>query len=112
MNTHPTSSSYVIGFAACIALSLAAYQLVVSAVYSPAITAFLVVLCALAQLGVQLVCFLHVHRPEGRGWNLPVLIFAVVVVVILVGGTVWIMHALSDRMAPTPQDMEEYIQNE
>ncbi len=55
----------------------------------------LLVMLALMQLFVQLVLFLHVGEEEKPKLNFWTLVFAVVVVVILVGGSLWIMNNLS-----------------
>lgn len=49
---------------------------------------------ALLQLFVQLTFFLHVGRESKPRWNMTALAFALIVVTILVGGTLWIMHNL------------------
>jgi cytochrome o ubiquinol oxidase operon protein cyoD len=50
---------------------------------------------AVAQMLVQLYFFLHVGHETGPRWNLAALCFALLVVAILVGGTLWIMQNLS-----------------
>ncbi|HVV39245.1 MAG TPA: cytochrome o ubiquinol oxidase subunit IV [Candidatus Paceibacterota bacterium] len=52
------------------------------------------VILALAQLCVQLIFFLHIGQERKPRWNLTALVFAVVVVLILVVGTLWIMTNL------------------
>ena len=49
---------------------------------------------ALVQLVVQLLLFLHVGQEEKPRFNLLALSFALITVVILVGGTLWIMQNL------------------
>jgi len=49
---------------------------------------------ALVQLVVQLVLFLHVGQEEKPRFNLLALSFGLITVVILVGGTLWIMQNL------------------
>ncbi len=53
------------------------------------------VLFAVLQLVVQLYYFLHMSEEARPRWNLQVLCFALVVVAIVVGGTLWIMYNLS-----------------
>ena len=50
---------------------------------------------AITQLLVQLIFFLHLDRESKPRWNLAALGFAAIVVVILVGGSIWIMTNLN-----------------
>lgn len=50
---------------------------------------------ALTQLFVQLVFFLHLDSESKPRWNNVVLGFAAIVVVVLVGGSIWIMTNLN-----------------
>ena len=66
------------------------------------------VIFALLQLTVQLVCFLHLGQEKKPAANLTVFAFALIVVVILVGGTLWIMHNLESQHtmpAQLPDDL-------
>jgi len=58
----------------------------------------LFVALALVQLVVQLYFFLHVGKGQNKHWNMAALGFALFVIAILVGGTLWIMHNLQSRM--------------
>ncbi len=53
------------------------------------------VLFAVLQLFVQLYFFLHIGDEARPRWNLQALVFALLVVAIVVGGTLWIMDNLS-----------------
>ncbi len=102
-----TFTSYTIGFVISIILTLVAYFIVVEK-YLPGRT-LLATLVALAitQLLVQLIFFLHLGRESKPRWNLTVLLYAVLLVVILVVGTLWIMANLNYHMGP--QEVEEYL---
>ena len=50
---------------------------------------------AVAQLMVQLVFFLHLGTESKPRWNLTVVLFALMVVVILVFGSLWIMKNIN-----------------
>ena len=93
--------SYSIGFGLSIILTIAAYMLVNRhtsshhAIYSDSILTFAVIGLALLQLAVQLICFLHLGRESKPRWNLIVMSFAILVVLILVMGSLWIMQNLN-----------------
>lgn len=95
-----TLRTYSIGFALSLILTLAAFGVAQwhqdsGHVYPPHEVALLLLVClAVIQLFVQLALFLHVGRESKPHWNLAALAFALTVVVILIGGTLWIMHNL------------------
>lgn len=53
--------------------------------------------CALLQLFVQLYFFLHMGEEKRPRWNLMALWFAAFIVVVVVGGTLWIMQHLEHQ---------------
>jgi cytochrome o ubiquinol oxidase operon protein cyoD len=73
-----------------------------SAPLSPAMLYAAFVLFALIQLCVQLSFFLHIDEEERPRFNLVALCFALLVVCIVAGGTLWVMHDLS-HMKHGPQ---------
>jgi cytochrome o ubiquinol oxidase operon protein cyoD len=91
---HGSVTSYVIGFGLSIVLTLAAYVLVANQLlHGQALVAAIIGL-ALIQLFVQLFFFLHLGSETRPRWNLTSLLFAALVVVILVIGSLWIMYNL------------------
>jgi cytochrome o ubiquinol oxidase operon protein cyoD len=87
-----TLRSYILGFILSLVLTFAAYFAVLEHI-GGVLVITIILLLALAQLFVQLFYFLHLRHQE-RGANI-VLMFALLVVAILVGGTLWIMSNLS-----------------
>lgn len=57
-----------------------------------------ITLCALAQLVVQLACFLHIDFNRKRREDLYLILFTTLILILLIGGTIWIMTSLSYRM--------------
>lgn len=118
--------TYIAGFLFSLSLTLAAFLLVWRQVDSDRqmfregfLLTFVAVL-ALTQLLVQLVFFLHLGRESKPRWNLTVLSFALIVVVILVFGSLWIMeslrryhegHELSPEQTETQIIQDEGINN-
>jgi cytochrome o ubiquinol oxidase operon protein cyoD len=90
---------YVIGLVLALGLTVIPFWMVMSA-YGPrpaVIAAF-----GVAQIVVHLVFFLRVNHSSGERWNLLALLFTVLVLVIIVGGSMWIMHNLDHNMMPMP----------
>lgn len=71
------------------------------------------VLFAVLQLFVQLYFFLHMGEEARPRWNLMALCFALVIVAIVVGGTLWIMNNLSraqEGRLPVPESRVPFIE--
>ena len=58
----------------------------------------ILILAAVLQVFVQLVYFLHMNGSSDQYWNTVTGIFAVLQVVILMGGTLWVMFHLQANM--------------
>lgn len=110
-----TTASYVSGFILSLILTLTAYFVVVQhndptqpkLSYKDIIAVILAL--ALVQLFVQLLFFLHLDRESKPRWNLMVASFAVTVVLILVLGSLWIMHNLDYHHMESPAATDKAI---
>jgi cytochrome o ubiquinol oxidase subunit IV len=60
---------------------------------------------AIAQMGVHLVFFLHITTGPDNTNNVLALAFGILIVLLLVGGSLWIMSDLNDNMRPPPELM-------
>lgn len=100
--------SYVSGFIISLILTLAAFGLVMQHLDSSnealpqSILIPTVIALAITQLIVQLVFFLHLGRESRPRFNLTAFLFMILVVVLLVGGSLWIManldyHGMHDK---------------
>lgn len=104
--------TYVIGFATSVILTLAAFTLVAAGTLPVSSIMILIVLLAVVQLIVQLIFFLHIGSGKDARWKLATFAFAVIIIVILVGGSVWIMSTLNYNMMHMSQpDQELYLQH-
>ncbi|MBS0531715.1 MAG: cytochrome o ubiquinol oxidase subunit IV [Proteobacteria bacterium] len=74
-------------------------------VWQPSIPVALVVL-AIAQMGVHLVFFLHITTGPDNTNNVMALAFGVLIVILLIGGSLWIMANLNHNMMPMDQIMQ------
>ena len=109
---HPHSQarylSYVVGFVLSIATTLLAYFFVVYGLLPKELLIYVVLAIAIVQLVVQLVFFLHLGR--GNRWKLMTFLFALLVVLVVVVGSLWIMHNLDyNMMQMSPEQMSEYM---
>ena len=100
---HPATRGvrgYLIGLGLAILLTAASFAAAGShLIYGPAIPAALIAL-AIAQMGVHLTFFLHISTGEDNINNVLALAFGVLIVVLFVGGSLWIMANLNHNMAP------------
>lgn len=104
--------TYIFGFIFSVLLTLIAYFLTVRQVFSVVIIVAVISVLAVAQLIVQLVFFLHLGNEPKPRWNVTVLLFAVLVVVIVGFGSLWIMNNLHYNMHPDGKSYDEYIQQD
>jgi cytochrome o ubiquinol oxidase subunit IV len=96
--SHKSLSSYLIGFILCIVLTLIPFFLVAHHSLPVAGLYVMLTVFAIAQLYVQVVFFLRLNAsPKGR-WNLMSFFFAMMIVLILVLGSLWIMYNLNYNM--------------
>lgn len=95
-----TYKTYIIGFFLSVLLTLIAFYCVGYQVLPAYKLYWLVAGLALIQLIVQLVFFLHLSTHSKARWNLVSFVFALIVVIILVSGTLWIMYNLYALMMP------------
>jgi cytochrome o ubiquinol oxidase operon protein cyoD len=73
-------------------------------VWPPSIPVALVVL-AIGQMGVHLVFFLHITSGPDNTNNVLALAFGVLIVMLVMGGSLWIMANLDHNMMPMDQMM-------
>ncbi len=104
-------TSYVIGFAVSIYLTLMAYVMVVHHLFSRRILLYLLPITALLQFIIQLICFLHIGREFKPRWKLFVFLFMLLIVIILVAGSIWIMANLNYHMQ-SPAQINKYLQSQ
>lgn len=85
------------GFALALALTFIAFGVAVSGLSKP--TALLLIgAAALIQVLVHLRYFLHLELRPMSAERLPALVFAAVLIMIMIGGSLWIMFDLNYRM--------------
>jgi cytochrome o ubiquinol oxidase operon protein cyoD len=97
-NDHGTVKSYIIGFMLSLILSIVPFVLVLKKVFVGQQAFLAISALALAQLLVQIYFFLHLNTHSKARWNLNVFLFTLLVVLILVGGSLWIMYNLNYYM--------------
>jgi len=91
---------YLSGFALAALLTVASFYILhTSLIWGPGIVVMLVVL-AIAQIGVHLVFFMHLTTAPDNTNNVLALAFGVLIVALIIIGSIWIMGHLNARMMP------------
>ena len=97
---------YLVGLALAILLTATSFYVAgTDLVWQPSIPVALVVL-AIAQMGVHLVFFLHITSGPDNTNNVLALAFGILIVMLLMGGSLWIMANLNHNMMPMKQLMD------
>lgn len=91
---------YLMGLVLAALLTVASfYVLHTNLIWPPGIVVALVVF-AVAQIGVHLVFFMHLTTAPDNTNNILALAFGILIVVLIIGGSIWIMTHLNERMMP------------
>ena len=105
---HFSMRGYVIGFVLSLILTAIPFWLVMGKVLpSPVSTGYVILGFAVVQIVVHMVYFLHMNTKSEGGWNMLALLFTTVMLLIAVGGSLWVMHHMNKNMMPpmTPQEI-------
>lgn len=107
---HVSAPEYVQGFVLSVILTAIPFWLVMSEVFTnPTVTTLIILLFAMVQVVVHMVYFLHMNSKSEGGWNLTALLFTAVLLVIVLAGTLWVMHNMNTNMMPGDHDMQDMI---
>ncbi|WP_454726618.1 MULTISPECIES: cytochrome o ubiquinol oxidase subunit IV [Cupriavidus] len=98
--SHSSIKNYVIGFVLAVILTVIPFRLVMGGGGTVAATTTLAVILGLAvvQIVVHLVYFLHMDRSSEQRWNVMALAFTALILLIVVAGSLWIMHNMNHNM--------------
>ncbi|MFD1796533.1 cytochrome o ubiquinol oxidase subunit IV [Paracoccus aurantiacus] len=98
---HGTRRDYVTGFILSVILTVIPFATVMSGgLGTTRATAFLILGCAVVQMVVHMIFFLHMTPRQEGGWTLISLVFTLIVLIIAVAGTIWVMYHMDSNMMP------------
>jgi cytochrome o ubiquinol oxidase operon protein cyoD len=96
--SHGSFGGYMAGFVLAVVLTAASFWLVLHGGF-PRETALIgLAVLAVVQIFVHLVFFLHMNTSSGQRWNVTAFGFTALTVLIVVIGTMWVMHNVSMNM--------------
>lgn len=100
-HAHGSFKSYMTGFVLAVILTVIPFGIVMGGGFdSRALTIAVVVLCAVAQVLVHMIYFLHMNSNAEEGWTLLSTVFTIVIVMIMLAGSLWVMFHLNTNMMP------------
>lgn len=102
---------YTTGFLLSLIFTAIPFVTVVNGLVHGSLLYAILALCAIMQLIIQLVFFLHLGRGKDGRWNIFSFGSMTIIVVIVVFGSLWIMNNLHYNMMPG-SEVDKYIQDE
>lgn len=91
-------AGYVVGLGLAALLTVVSFVLPMThLVWAPSLPVALAVL-AIAQMGVHVVFFLHVTTGPDNVNNIMALAFGTLIVMLIIGGSLWVMHQMNVNM--------------
>ena len=91
---------YVIGFALAATLTAVPFAVVASGTVPRDVSGWVIALCAVLQAMVHFRYFLHIDLSRQKREDLQLVLFSVLLLAIMAGGTIWVLANLSARMMP------------
>lgn len=96
--SHGSYKSYAIGFILSVILTVIPFGLVMYPSLPKDMTILIVVAFAVIQVVVHLFYFLHLDSSREQRWNVSAFLFTGLVIVLLVGLSLWIMFSIHTEM--------------
>ncbi len=90
--------SYLTGFVLSLILTGIPFALVMNGTLSSSAILAGIFSAGIVQILVHLHYFLHLDTSSAAGWNMLAIIFTLLIMVLFVGGSIWIMKDLHYRM--------------
>ncbi|MCP3023475.1 cytochrome o ubiquinol oxidase subunit IV [Cupriavidus basilensis] len=96
--SHGSVKSYVIGFVLAVILTVIPFKLVMGGTLEASTTLAVILGLAVVQIVVHLIYFLHLDSSSEQRWNVMALAFTALILLIVVAGSLWIMHNMNANM--------------
>ena len=104
--SHGSVTSYVVGFVLSMVLTLASFAAIMTDAVPHGMRLTAIVVLCVAQLVLQLVCFLHLGSAPGQRENTAVFVCTALLIAIVVAGSLWVMHNANVNMMPMQMTKE------
>ncbi|WP_193142779.1 MULTISPECIES: cytochrome o ubiquinol oxidase subunit IV [unclassified Meridianimarinicoccus] len=90
--------AYLVGFVIALGLTLLPFWAVAAPWASRSLIIWAIAVCAVIQILAQFRYFLHINLSRQKREDLQLILFATLIVIIMMAGTIWIMANLAMRM--------------
>ena len=107
---HGTLNSYITGYVLSLEFTIIAYVLVTRHAFHNRTLITTVSVLAIAQFVVQILFFLHLGKETKPRWKQLVFWMMLTFVIIIVGGSLWVMYNLNYHM--TQEQLNNYLHNQ
>jgi cytochrome o ubiquinol oxidase operon protein cyoD len=97
-SSHGSKRSYTNGFIMSVVLTIVPFAMTMYPSLPRNATAWLIIIMAVVQIFVHLKYFLHLDTAAEQRWNLVALVFSAIIIVLLVGLSIWIMTSIHHNM--------------
>lgn len=98
VNTY-TIKSYFLGFVLSIIFTIIPFYTTAYCSTINKLTLFIIIItCAIIQIYIHLILFLHLNNTAHQKWHLISLIFTIFIIFILILGSIWIMTHLHHNL--------------
>ncbi len=96
--SHGSVKEYVTGLILSLVLTFIPFGLVAMGGLNAGAVAAIIIVCAIAQLLVQGIFFLHMNGSSSQAWNTTSAIYVISTILFFVIGSIWIFSHLSHNM--------------
>jgi cytochrome o ubiquinol oxidase subunit IV len=111
--TEVSVADYLWGFGLSLLLTLLSFFIVQERwLLSTEHTRIVIGALAVLQGVAQLIFFLHMGKESRPRWGLLVFVYMITFLVVLMFGTLWIMYSLNDRVMPSMEEVNAYMQRQ
>lgn len=108
---YSTNKSYVVGYVLSAVWTLVAFLVVTSGRLSGIAAILTIAFLAVIQLITQLVFFMHLGRGRDGRLNIAVFVSMLAILILVLGGSLWIMQNLNDRTM-SPRQTDKYMREQ
>lgn len=88
---HHSVKPYIVGYILSLILTVAAFGLYYANIVAVGVLIVILLALAVLQIFVQLFFFMHVTEGEGPHYHVMALVVGALIVVTIIGGSIWIM---------------------
>ena len=103
---HGSRQSYLIGYFAATLLTIASFAAAQTSFLTPSSVTSAITVLAIAQMLVHLIFFLHISTSPNQLVNIIAFAVTMFIVLLVVGGSLWIMSHLHANMMPVDEMMQ------